>query len=127
MLICNDYEYELIRQKTGLEAAGILQHSEAVIVTRGEKGSTIWTKDADTRSPRCRRRRKPIPPGVGDAFRGGLLRGLALGVGYQVSAQIGSVAAAYVLEQMGAQSHRFSWEEFSQRYERHFGPIVLPV
>ena len=66
------------------------------------------------------------PTGVGDAFRAGLLRGLALGVGYQVSAQIGSVAAAYVLEQMGAQSHTFSWDEFSQRYARHFGPIVLP-
>jgi hypothetical protein len=44
-----------------------------------------------------------------------------------VSAQIGSVAAAYVLEQMGAQTHAFSWDEFSRRYERHFGPIVGPA
>ncbi len=127
MLICNDYEYELIRQKTGLEAASILQQSDAVIVTRGEKGSTIWTSDAEYTIAAVPPQQEADPTGVGDAFRAGLLRGLALGVGYQVSAQIGSVAAAFVLEQMGAQSHNFSWDEFSSRYERHFGPIVLPV
>jgi adenosine kinase len=126
MLICNDYEYELIRQKTGLEAAAMLQQSAAVIVTRGERGSTIWTSDAEYAIAAVPPVREADPTGVGDAFRAGFLRGLALGADYQVSAQIGSVAAAFVLEQTGAQSHTFSWAEFSRRYEQHFG-TTLPA
>lgn len=126
MLICNDYEYELIRQKTGLEAAAMLQQSAAVIVTRGERGSTIWTCEAEYAIAAVPPVREADPTGVGDAFRAGFLRGLALGANYQVSAQIGSVAAAFVLEQTGAQSHTFSWAEFSRRYEQHFG-ATLPA
>ncbi|MBL8141603.1 MAG: carbohydrate kinase family protein [Acidobacteria bacterium] len=126
MLICNDYEYELIRQKTGLEAATMLQQSAAVIVTRGERGSTIWTSDAEYAIAAVPPVREADPTGVGDAFRAGFLRGLALGADFQVSAQIGSVAAAFVLEQTGAQSHTFSWAEFSRRYEQHFG-ATLPA
>lgn len=126
MLICNDYEYELIRQKTGLEAAAMLQQSAAVIVTRGERGSTIWTSEAEYAIAAVPPVREADPTGVGDAFRAGFLRGLALGADYQVSAQIGSVAAAFVLEQTGAQSHTFSWAEFSRRYEQHFG-ATLPA
>ena len=124
MLICNDYEYELIRQKTGLDAAAILERSEAIIVTRGEHGSTVWTRADEYTVAAVPPAREADPTGVGDAFRAGFLRGLALGAGYQVSAQIGSVAAAYVLEQTGAQAHFFSWPEFVRRYEQYFGPTL---
>jgi len=125
MLICNDYEYELIRQKTGLDAATILERSDAIIVTRGEKGSTIWTATDEFTVAAVPPAREADPTGVGDAFRAGFLRGLALGAGYQVSGQIGSVAAAYVLEQMGGQSHHFTWADFTARYAQHFGPLPL--
>ena len=104
----------------------MLQQSAAVIVTRGERGSTIWTSDAEYAIAAVPPVREVDPTGVGDAFRAGFLRGLALGADYQVSAQIGSVAAAFVLEQTGAQSHTFSWAEFSRRYEQHFG-TTLPA
>ena len=61
------------------------------------------------------------PTGVGDAFRGGLLKGLARGASYRVCAQIGSVAATYALEHLGGQSHAYTWPEFLERYEQHFG------
>ena len=68
-------------------------------------------------------RRIVDPTGVGDAYRGGLLRGIALGLNYGVCAQIGSVAATYALEHLGGQSHAYTWGEFQRRYEEHFGPL----
>ena len=52
------------------------------------------------------------PTGVGDAFRGGLLKGLATGCGLEVACRLGSVAATYALEHLGGQSHAYTWEEF---------------
>jgi len=63
------------------------------------------------------------PTGVGDAFRGGLLKGLAAGWGLEAACRVGSVAATYALEHLGGQSHAYSWEEFRERYERQFGPL----
>ncbi len=123
IVICNDYEFELLRQKTGLEERDILVRSEALIVTRGEHGSTIVTARDRIDVPAVEPRRIVDPTGVGDAYRGGLLRGLALGLGVQASAQMGSVAATYALEHLGGQSHAYTWQEFRQRYEEHFGPL----
>lgn len=121
MLVVNDYEMELIRQKTGLGEAEILQRSEAVIVTRGEKGSTIQLRDGRHDVPAVPPVREADPTGVGDAFRAGFMKGLALGADYETCGRLGSVAATYVLEQLGAQSHRFTWDEFRARYEANFG------
>jgi adenosine kinase len=63
------------------------------------------------------------PTGVGDAYRAGFMKGLALGVDGAVCAQLGSVAATYCLEHLGGQSHAYTWEEFSLRYAENFGPL----
>jgi adenosine kinase len=81
------------------------------------------TRDGRVDVPALEPRRLADPTGVGDAFRGGLMKGIALGLDYGVCAQIGSVAAAYALEHLGAQSHAYSWDEFRQRYENRFGPL----
>jgi adenosine kinase len=65
------------------------------------------------------------PTGVGDAFRGGLMKGLASGASDQVCAQLGSVAATYALEHLGGSSHAYTFDEFRQRYEEHFGALEL--
>jgi len=127
IVICNDYEYEILKQKTGLDEAEILRHSNALIVTRGEHGSTIITKEARVNVAAVVPRRIVDPTGVGDAFRGGLMKGLALGLPYAESAQIGSVAATYALEHLGGQSHSYSFQEFMERYEAHFPPLKVPV
>ena len=68
------------------------------------------------------------PTGVGDAFRGGLMKGLALGLPLRRRARgSGSVAATYALEHLGGQSHAYTWDEFRKRYEEHFGPLALPA
>jgi adenosine kinase len=124
MVICNDYEFELIKQKTGLAEAEILARSEALVVTRGEHGSSVFTASGRLDVPACPPRRIVDPTGVGDAFRSGLMKGIATGHSYRISAQIGSVAATYALEHLGGQSHAYSWTEFRERYEEHFGPLA---
>ena len=123
IVVCNDYELELIRQKTGLNEADIVARA-ALIVTRGEHGSLVMTREGCREVTAVVPRRIVDPTGVGDAFRGGLLKGLALGLDYETSAKLGSVAATYALEHLGGQSHAYSWNEFKERYEEHFG--ILP-
>jgi adenosine kinase len=124
-LICNDYEFELIREKTGLQEEDILKESEALIITRGEKGSTILLKNRRIDVPVVPEDHVADPTGVGDAYRGGFLKGLAVGADWEVCGRLGSVAATYVLEHLGAQSHAYTWADFKERYETHFGPLVL--
>jgi adenosine kinase len=125
VVICNDYEFELVRQKTGLDEAAILERSEALIVTRGENGSSVMTRAGRTDIAAVTPARIIDPTGVGDAFRGGLLKGIALGLPYQTAAQLGSVAATYALEHLGGQSHAYTWREFTERYEAHFGTLSV--
>jgi len=123
MVICNDYEMELIRQKTGLSEADVLKHAPLLVVTKGEKGCTIYTKDGQEDVPAVTPDRIADPTGVGDAFRGGFMKGLAMGASYSTCAKMGSVAATYCLEQLGGTSHAYTWHEFSKRYQQHFGPL----
>jgi adenosine kinase len=127
LVICNDYEFEILKQKTGLTEAEILRHSDALIVTRGEHGSTIITRNDRIDVSAVAPRRIVDPTGVGDAFRGGLMKGIAMGLPHAEAAQIGSVAATYALEHLGGQSHSYSFAEFMERYEAHFPPIKVPV
>lgn len=123
MVICNDYEFELIRQKTGMGEAEILAHAPLLVVTKGEKGCTLHTKDGVTDVAAVAPHRIADPTGVGDAFRGGFMKGLAMGATFPVCAQVGSMAATYALEHLGGMSHAYTWKEFTARYEQHFGKL----
>ncbi|MCS7087610.1 MAG: carbohydrate kinase family protein [Thermoflexales bacterium] len=123
MLICNDYEFEIIRQKTGLTEADVLYRAEALIITRGAKGSTVLLRDHRVDVPAVPARHIADPTGVGDAYRAGFLKGLAVGADWETCARLGSVAATYALEHVGGQSHTFTLDEFRKRYEAHFGSL----
>jgi adenosine kinase len=125
LLIVNDYEFELLRQKTGMSEGDVLKQAGALVVTRGEEGCSIYRGSARTDVPAVPPSRIVDPTGVGDAFRGGLMKGLASGATDQVSAQLGSVAATYALEHLGGSSHSYTFAEFKRRYEEHFGPLML--
>ena len=111
-----------MRQKTGLDETSILEHTQALVVTRGEHGCTIVAPDRRMDVPAVKPLRIADPTGVGDAFRGGFMKGLAHGAEYDVCARLGAVAAAYALEHLGGQSHAYTWPEFRARYEQNFGP-----
>jgi adenosine kinase len=125
IVICNDYEYELIQQKTGLTEADLLARNGALIVTRGEHGSTVVTPAGRADVPAVAPHRVADPTGVGDAYRGGLMKGLAHGLPYVDCARLGSVAATYALEHLGGMSHAYTWREFAARYEQHFGVTTI--
>ncbi len=127
LVIVNDYELELLRQKTGLSEDDILVEAGALVVTRGEQGSSVITRDGRVDVAAVTPHRIVDPTGVGDAYRGGLLKGLAVGLPYDVSAQLGSVAATYALEHLGGLSHSYTWDEFKRRYQQHFGTLTLPA
>ena len=127
IVIVNDYELELLRQKTGLDERDILAIAKTLIVTRGENGSSVLSRGERIDVPAVAPHRMVDPTGVGDAYRGGLMRGISLGLPYDVSAQMGSVAATYALEHMGGLSHAYSWDEFKTRYQEHFGVLTLPA
>ena len=123
MVICNDYEFELIRQKTGLTEAAIVAKVPLLVITKGEHGCTIITKDGSQDVKAVTPHRIEDPTGVGDAFRGGFMKGLSMGASHTVCAQLGSVAATYALEHLGGTSHAYTWDEFRARYEEHFGAL----
>jgi adenosine kinase len=105
----------------------ILVVAKTLIVTKGEHGSSVITAAGQVDVPAVVPARIVDPTGVGDAFRGGLMRGISLGLPYAVSAQMGSVAATYALEHMGGLSHSYTWDEFKARYQRHFGQLAIPA
>ena len=121
LVMCNDYELELLRQKTGLGEAEILAHAGGLVVTKGELGCTVFSGGAEVDVPAVAPSRIVDPTGVGDAFRGGFLKGMARGADAVTSAKLGAVAAAYALEHLGGQSHAYTWAEFQDRYAGTFG------
>jgi adenosine kinase len=127
VVIVNDYELELLRQKTGLSEADILKLAKALIITRGELGSSVVTADAWMDVAAVAPHRIVDPTGVGDAYRGGFMKGMALDLPYETCARMGSVAATYALEHLGGLSHAYTWDEFKQRYQQHFGALTIPA
>lgn len=117
----NDYELEVLKQKTGLDEAGILEEVALLVVTRGADGASFIAKDRRVDVPVARPKAIVDPTGVGDAFRGGLLTGLVRGYPWEVTGRIGALAAAYCLEQVGTMNHRYTRAEFAARYRENFG------
>jgi adenosine kinase len=124
ILICNDYEFELIREKTGMGEKDVLGEVDILIVTKGENGSSVITKQGQTDVAAVPPHRVADPTGVGDAFRGGLMKGFAMGLPADAAARIGSVAATYCLEHLGGTYHSYTWDEFEARYRQHFGTLT---
>jgi adenosine kinase len=125
IVICNDYEYAIIGEKTGLDAAAMLQHAVAVVVTKGEKGASIMLRDRTIDVPAVPPTAIVDPTGVGDAFRGGFMKGMAMGAAFETCGRMGSVAATYALEHMGGSSHTYTRDEYLARYAANFGALAL--
>ena len=115
ILILNDYELELILNKTGLKNETLLEHARSIIVTMGELGSRISTLDGEIKIPAARAKIVRDPTGAGDSYRGGVISGLVRGKDIEESARMGSVCASFSVECYGTQEYTFSPEEFNER------------
>jgi adenosine kinase len=116
----NEYEFELVQKHTGLKANEIIDNVDYVVVTCGECGSDIYVKDVHFHIPIVKPDHIADPTGVGDAFRGGFLRGRKLGFDWQTCGKMGSLAATYCIENHGPQNHTYSINDFVQRYRVYF-------
>ncbi|HLF27847.1 MAG TPA: carbohydrate kinase family protein [Anaerolineae bacterium] len=124
VLIVNEYEFAMIRNRTRWDEGDILERAETLIVTRGEHGSTIYRRDGVIHVSAVAPERAIDPIGVGDGYRAGLLKGLAVGLGWESAGRIASLAATYVLESDGPQGHSYTLPEFVERFRKHFDDAV---
>jgi adenosine kinase len=122
-LIVNDYELEMYRQKTGLDAAGILALTATLITTKGEEGSVVLTRKGEEAIPAVPARQVADPTGAGDAYRAGLVKGLIQGLPWTEAARMGAVLASFAVEQQGTQEHQLEIKDFWERYAENFGPL----
>ena len=123
MLISNDYELQMIIKMTGMEKKGLLGLTKTIITTLGGEGSLISTSNLDTAVPAARVSQVLDPTGAGDAYRAGLLKGIALGRDLETAAKMGAVSATYAIEKYGTQEHYFTYEDFTERYRNSFGAL----
>jgi adenosine kinase len=118
----NDYEWELVQQKTGWTAKDVTQRVKALIVTRGAQGSVIYTPEGETQIPCAKAKAVVDPTGCGDAYRAGLLHGLLHGLDWKTTGRIASLLGAIKIESLGTQNHRFTKAELETRLKESFGP-----
>ena len=122
--ISNEYELSLFLQMTGWTRDTLYEQVQVVITTQGPEGCILDLRGEKTLVPAVAVRQVCDPTGSGDAFRSGLLKGLAMGLDWLTCCQMGSVAAAYAVEHYGTQEHTFDWQGFRDRFENHFGPFL---
>jgi adenosine kinase len=116
----NDYEWQMIQQKTGWTESDVTQLTEALIVTRGPDGSVIHTKGGPIEIPCATPKAVVDPTGCGDAYRAGLIHGLLHGLDWKTTGRIASLMGAIKIEALGTQNHKFTPAEFKQRLATAF-------
>ena len=121
-LIVNDYELEMYQQKTGMVLEDILGLTPTLISTQGDRGSCWRTLDCREDFPAVPPRRVSDPTGAGDAYRAGLLKGLAIRLSWPEAIRLGAVLASFCVEEQGTQEHRVEVQQFRKRYQQNFGP-----
>ncbi len=120
----NDYEWQLMQERTGWDETEVIKHVDALIVTRGGEGSDIYLKDKHIQIPNAKVDAVVDPTGCGDAYRGGLLFGLSKGLDWEVTGRIASLMGAIKVEQAGTQNHQITLDSFKQRYQQAFGQTL---
>lgn len=127
-LIVNDYEFTVLREKTGKTTDELKAEHDFLVVTYGAQGSEILLRDGGVEPvPAAKVHEVVDPTGAGDAFRGGFVAGLMEGFELGVCGRMGSTAAVYCIEQYGTSNHRYTREEFFARYRENFGASPAPV
>lgn len=117
----NDYEAQLIQERTGKSPHELAEHVAAFIVTRGGEGSVIYCKDKRHEIPTAKVGELNDPTGCGDAYRAGLLYGLMNDMDWETTGRIAAVMGAIKIEQHGTQNHSPSIEQISDRFMGSFG------
>jgi len=117
----NDYESNLLQEKTGLSEKQIAERVQAYLITRGPKGSEIHSKSGMMQIPAATAIRVVDPTGCGDAYRAGLIYGWMSGMDMATTGRIASLMGALKIENVGPQNQRFDYEQFAEQFRQQFG------
>ena len=120
-VIVNDYESQLLQQRTGWSAAEIASRVKAYIVTLGPRGSVIHASGTTHEIPPARERQVIDPTGCGDAYRAGLIFGIMKGLDWPTIGRLASLMGALKVEHPGTQNQHFTYAEFAAQFEEQFG------
>ena len=118
---CNDYEWELIADRTGLSKNEVQDRVAALIITKGAKGSEIHSGGKVYEIPAAKASSLADPTGCGDAHRAGLLYGLTHDMDWETCGRIASLMGAIKISSHGTQNHVFDFAQFEERFEESFG------
>ena len=121
VLTGNDYEFAMMAEKLSITEAELRALVPITVVTRGEQGSSIFVEGEEFVIPPARARQVVDPTGAGDAFRAGLVKGMARELPWDVVGRLASLSAVYAVEQGGTQQHHYTLPEFVARYRENFG------
>jgi adenosine kinase len=124
-LAVNDYEAELISTKTGLSLSALAAKVSLTVVTRGALGSTLYVDGEEIQIPSVPPDAVVDPTGCGDAYRGGLLFGLAEGWHPEKAGRLASLMGSIKIAYRGGQNHALSQDEIARRYEEAFGETLF--
>jgi adenosine kinase len=117
----NDYEGQLLAERTGLPLGEVARRVRALIVTRGAEGSVIHADGREIHIPAVRPEAVVDPTGCGDAYRAGLIFGLQNGLDWETTGRVASLMGAIKIAHAGTQHHRFTRDEFEDRFRAAFG------
>lgn len=120
-LSVNDYEGKLYEDKTGKPLHKLAGNLKALIVTKGAEGSEIHAGGKVYKIPAARPDSVTDPTGCGDAYRAGLLHGIARGMDWETTGRIASLMGAIKIAHHGTQNHTLAPAEFAERFKREFG------
>ncbi|MBI2830996.1 MAG: carbohydrate kinase family protein, partial [Chloroflexi bacterium] len=124
MLVSNDYELEMVINKTGLDKHALLERTQTIITTLGEMGSRVSTREQEIAIPAVKPGKVVDPTGAGDAYRAGLLSGLVKGKDIEQCAMMGSVCASFAIEEYGTQTYSFTMQKFNERLDAISSPLA---
>jgi adenosine kinase len=120
----NDYEAQLLQERTGRKIEDLAKLVKALVVTMGANGSLIYA-DAERIEIPCVRAGEVVDPtGCGDAFRAGLLYGIAAGMDWGLTGRLASLLGAVKIARRGGQNHEFTLDEIAQRFRENFGSSI---
>jgi adenosine kinase len=117
----NDYEWQLIQDRTGLAPHEVAERVEALIITRGAEGSFVYSTEQRIDIPAAKPSMINDPTGCGDAFRAGLLYGLMNDMDWETTGRLASLMGAINIEQSGTQNHTFTKDELEEWFKENFG------
>ncbi len=121
----NDYEAQLLCERTGKSLEELARQVKALIVTLGGNGSEIYADGQRIVIPCVKADALIDPTGCGDAYRAGLLYGIAHGWGWERTGRLASLMGAIKMAHRGGQNHKLKRDDIAARYSEAFGETLL--